>query len=69
MQVKISGRNKLQGTVKAIEVDGLIAKVNVDVGGQTLTSVITRDAVEDLALRQGDQIQALIKATSVMIMK
>ena len=40
-------------TVKAIEVDGLIARVNV----------------EDLALRRGDQVQALVKATSVMIMK
>ena len=65
----ISGRNKLKGTVKSVEVDGLMAKVAVDVAGQQLTAVITRDAVEELAIRQGDQVDALIKATSVMIMK
>ena len=65
----ISGRNKLKGTVKSVEVDGLMAKVAVDVSGQQLTAVITRDAVEELAIRQGDQVDALIKATSVMIMK
>ncbi|MCL5046900.1 MAG: TOBE domain-containing protein [Actinobacteria bacterium] len=67
--MQISGRNKLKGTVKSVEVDGLMAKVAVDVSGQQLTAVITRDAVEELAIRQGDQVDALIKATSVMIMK
>jgi molybdopterin-binding protein len=47
----------------------LLAKVSLDVGGQTVTAIITRDACRDLGLRIGDTAAALIKATEVMILR
>lgn len=38
-------------------------------GGQSLTSVITKGAVDDLGLKVGDQVTALVKASSVIVMK
>jgi molybdopterin-binding protein len=67
--MKISGRNKLPGTVKQIERSGLLAQVSLDCGGQQIVAVVTSNAVDDLGLQEGDQATALIKATSVMLLK
>jgi molybdopterin-binding protein len=65
----ISGRNQLVGRIRALEVVGLLAKVTLDIGGQSVTAIITRDACRDLALKVGDTAAALIKATEVMILR
>ena len=67
MIVVLSGRNRLRGFVDEIRTDGLMAQVKVRIGDQTLTAVITRDAVEELKLRRGDDALAIIKSTEVMI--
>ncbi|MGO9268664.1 MAG: TOBE domain-containing protein [Terriglobia bacterium] len=63
----ISGRNQLIGRVSKVEIVGLLAKVVLDVGGQSITAIITSDACRDLGLRKGQTAAALIKATEVMI--
>lgn len=65
----ISGRNKLLGTITNLKFAGLLAQVTLDVGGQTITSIITRDACLALKLKKGMQAYALIKATEVMIIR
>jgi molybdopterin-binding protein len=65
----ISGRNQLVGRITSIEVVGLLAKVTLDIGGQSVTAIITRDACRDLDLNRGDTAAALIKATEVMILR
>jgi molybdopterin-binding protein len=67
--MKLSTRNQLQGTVKAVELQGLMAKVVLDVGGQSIVAIITADAANELGLKVGDTASALIKSTSVMIAK
>lgn len=64
---RISGRNQLLGTVTSVVIDGLLAKVVLSIGNQSVTAIITADAARDLALKPGDQALALIKATEVMI--
>jgi molybdopterin-binding protein len=63
----ISGRNQLRGTIEEVRVDGVLAQVRLRIGQQTLTAVITRDAVDELKLRRGDPAIAIVKATEVMI--
>ena len=65
--VALSGRNRLRGYVEEVRSDGLMAQVRLRIGDQTLTAVITRDAVEELHLRRGDDALAIIKSTEVMI--
>ncbi len=65
----ISGRNQLQGRIVALQTIGLLTKVSLDVGGQTVTAIITRDASRDLRLKVGETAAALIKATEVMIIR
>jgi len=65
--VSISGRNQLRGYIDEVRVDGLLAQVRLRIGDQTLTAVITRDAVEELKLTRGDDALAIIKSTEVMI--
>jgi molybdopterin-binding protein len=67
--ISISGRNQLKGTIEDVQVEGLLAQVRLRVGEETLTAVITRDAVQDLQLKRGDRATAVIKATEVMIAK
>lgn len=69
MEHRISGRNQLVGRVTSVKISGLLAKVTLDVGGQKVTAIITRDSCEDLGLKTGDTAAALIKATEVMIIR
>jgi len=63
----LSARNRLHGYVEEVRIDGLLAQVRLRVGDQTLTSVITADAVRALRLRRGDDAIAIVKSTEVMI--
>jgi molybdopterin-binding protein len=65
----ISGRNKLAGVVKKVRISGLLAEVTIDVGGQTLTAIITAGSARSLALKAGAPALALIKATEVMVIR
>ena len=63
----LSARNRLRGFVDEVRVDGLLAQVRLRVGDQSLTAVITADAVSALKLRRGEDAIAIIKSTEVMI--
>ena len=65
--IALSGRNRLSGVVGEIRRDGLLAQIRLQVGDQSLTAVITCDALDELRLKKGDFATAIIKATEVMI--
>jgi molybdopterin-binding protein len=65
--VALSGRNQLRGIVDEVRSDGLLSQVRLRIGDQVLTAVITRDAVNELKLKRGDEALAIIKSTEVMI--
>jgi molybdopterin-binding protein len=63
----LSARNRLAGTIRSVEGDGVVALVEIEAGPFRIAAVITRDAVEELGLAPGVPAVATIKATSVMI--
>lgn len=63
----LSARNRLHGFIEEVRIDGLLAQVRLRVGDQSLTAVITADAVRALRLRRGDDALAIVKSTEVMI--
>jgi molybdopterin-binding protein len=63
----LSARNRFPGTVVSVEVDGVMALVEIEAGPHRITAAITRDAVEELGLVEGARATATVKATSVMI--
>ncbi len=63
----LSARNRLHGFIDEVRIDGLLAQVRLRMGDQSLTAVITADAVRALKLRRGDDALAIIKSTEVMI--
>jgi len=65
--VALSGRNRLRGFVEEVRIDGLLGQVRLKIGDQTLTAVITGDAIRELKLHRGDDAIAIIKSTEVMI--
>ena len=65
--VALSGRNRLRGFVEEVRLDGLLGQVRLRIGDQTLTAVVTADALNELKLRRGDDALAIIKSTEVMI--
>ena len=65
--VALSGRNRLRGFVEEVRSDGLLGQVRLRIGDQSLTAVITSDAIRELRLRRGDEAVAIIKSTEVMI--
>jgi molybdate transport system regulatory protein len=67
---KISARNQLKGKVVSVEKNGLTAKVKVEIKAPAIiTAVITKEAVEELGVEVGDEVEAVIKSTEVMIAK
>jgi molybdopterin-binding protein len=65
----LSGRNQLRGIVEEVRSDGLMAQIRLRIGDQSLTAIITRDAIDALRLKRGDDALAVIKSTEVMIAK
>ncbi|MBV8956435.1 MAG: TOBE domain-containing protein [Solirubrobacterales bacterium] len=65
--MKLSARNQLTGTVTSINRGEAIANVAIDVAGQRLVASITVEAVQDLGLREGTQVTAVIKASDVIL--
>jgi len=66
--MELSARNRLDGTVQSIETDGIMAEVTIETtGGQTVTAVITTSSVERLGIAEGNEVNAVIKATEVMV--
>ena len=61
---KISARNQLNGSVEEVTLGTITAKVSVRIaGGALIESVITRQSVEEMGLKVGDTVTALIKST------
>jgi molybdopterin-binding protein len=65
----LSARNQLKGTVKSVKLGNIMAEVVVSVGGVELVAAITRASAEKLALKTGDAVTAIVKATEVLIDK
>jgi molybdenum-pterin binding domain len=68
--MQLSARNRIKGRVKKVEKGVVTATVKVEITEPaTITSVITKEAVEDLALKEGDQVFVIVKSTEVMVAK
>lgn len=67
--MEISARNQLKGKITHIVRGSVNGEVTVDVGGQTVTSSITLGSIDRLALKVGDSVVAIVKASDVMIGK
>ena len=67
--MKVSGRNRLPGVVTEVQIDGLLAQIGLRVGDNHIMALISAEAARDLDLKVGDQATALVKATSVMVVK
>jgi molybdopterin-binding protein len=65
----LSARNHLPGVIEEIQVDTILAHVVVRVGEHVVESVITRRSADELGLKVGDHVSAIVKATEVMIAK
>ena len=64
---ELSARNRFSGVVRSVEVDGVMALVEIEAGPHLVTAAVTRDAVEELGLAPGVPATAAVKATSVMV--
>jgi len=68
--LKISARNRLKGRVLSVEKDGITGKVRIEIEAPAvITSVITKEAIEELNIQVGDKVEAIVKSTEVMIGK
>jgi molybdopterin-binding protein len=65
----VSARNQLKGEITDIVLGSVMAHISIRVGENVIESVITRRSVDDLQLKKGDKVTAIIKATEVLVSK
>jgi len=65
----LSARNQFPGTVKSVKLGGVMAEVVIGVGPLEFVSAITRTSAEQMGLKVGDAVTAVIKSTEVLIAK
>ena len=65
----LSARNHLKGVVEEVQLGDVLAHITMRVGDSLIESVITRRSVQELGLKKGDSVTAVVKATEVMISK
>jgi len=68
-RMTLSARNRLQGKIVEIQFGGVMAHVVVRVGKNLVESVITKRSVEEMKLKVGNAVSAVIKSTEVMLEK
>jgi molybdopterin-binding protein len=66
---EVSARNRLPGVVTSVEVDGVMGIVEIQAGPFRVSAAITRDAIDELGLEEGVEATAMVKATSVMLIR
>jgi molybdopterin-binding protein len=69
LTTKLSARNQIEGKIVELEMDGVMAHVTVQAGKNLIDSVITRRSAEEMKLKVGDRVSAVIKSTEVMLQK
>ncbi|WP_458403590.1 TOBE domain-containing protein [Methanobrevibacter sp.] len=68
--MQLSARNQLEGKVTGVELGAVMANVKIEITGpNTITAVITKESAENLGLKEGDDVSAIIKSTEVIIGK
>ena len=65
--MRLSARNALPGNIVDIKKGATTAHVRIDVNGTIVTASITNESVEELGLKKGDSVHAIIKASDVMV--
>ena len=67
---ELSARNRFRGIVRSVELDGLLARVEIDVTEPSrVVAIITRESAEELGLKAGMSAAGVVKSTSVMVEK
>jgi molybdopterin-binding protein len=70
LELKISARNHLKGKVVTVQKGDVAAIIKIEVRAPaTVTALITRESTEELGIKVGDEVEAIIKSTEVMIAK
>lgn len=67
--VTLSARNRLEGKIVELQFGGVMAHVVVQVGKNLIESVITKKSADEMKLKVGDTVSAIIKSTEVMLEK
>ena len=64
----LSARNRFHGVVRSVELDGLLARIEIDVTEPArVVAIVTRESAEELGLRAGMSAAGVVKSTSVMV--
>jgi molybdopterin-binding protein len=64
----LSARNRFRGVVRSVEIEGLLARIEIDVTEPArVVAIITRESAEELDLKPGASAAGVVKATSVMV--
>jgi len=69
MHMTLSARNRLRGKIEEIQLGEIVAHVVMRVGNDVIESIITRRSADELKLKVGDSVTAVIKSTEVMLEK
>lgn len=68
--MKISARNVVKGTVESVEEGAIMSNVKVKVENpEILTAIITKEAAEELEIKEGEEVYLIVKSTEVMVAK
>jgi molybdopterin-binding protein len=67
--MQTSARNQLSGTITSMRLGDIMAQVETAVGDNRVTAVITRESAEEMDLKEGDAVVAIIKSTEIMVGK
>lgn len=68
--MKYGARNNLEGTVESIEVDGIMTKTKVRIPSESvMCSVMTKESLEELGIKEGDSVKVIAKAVNVLLVK
>jgi len=67
--MKVGARNRIIGTVKSIQRGSVMGQVKIEVPASQMASVMTLDSLDEMALKEGDRVEVVVKAVNVLLLK
>ena len=65
----LSIRNRIPGVIRRLEKGQLLTRIHLDYRGHTVCSVITTRSAENLELKEGETVWALIKTNEILLLR
>ncbi|MBD3219240.1 MAG: molybdenum-binding protein [candidate division Zixibacteria bacterium] len=68
--MKYGARNQIEGKITKIKKGDVMGQVSLEIpAGSVMNSVMTAESIEDLGIKEGENVKVIVKAINVLLVR